>query len=174
MQPYSFHGTTLLSWRKNFGKLLENYLCSFSLSQIQNELHRDTEVMRKTSLCVSLNRRKNALLQTTGCIHRLSASLDDIAEAYLLLRGSGATQSLPTTDGSSLLQKRFLGIYFRVTLFIWQRGTWWASRCLPISSSLGLQGRMREVRDVFSQPTDTVHVQIHGNTGGICNVIVKP
>lgn len=174
MQPCSFPGTTRLSWGKNFGKLLENYLCSFSLSQIQNELHRDTEVRGKTSLHVSLNRRENALLQTTGCIPRLSASLYDIAEAYLLLRGSGATQSLPTTDGSSLLQKRFLGIYFRVTLFIWQRGTWWASRCLPVSSSLGLQGRMRDMRDVFSQPADTVHVQIHGNTGRICSIIVKP
>lgn len=56
----------------------------------------------------------------------------------LLLRGSGATQNLPTTDGSSLLQKRFLGIYFRVTLFIWQRGTRWASRCLPVSWSFGM------------------------------------
>lgn len=76
-------------------------------------------------------------------------------------------------NGSSLLQKRFLGIYFRVTLFIWQRGTRWASSCLPVSWSLGLQGRMRNLRDVFSQPADTVHVQIHGNIGGIFSIIVK-
>lgn len=56
----------------------------------------------------------------------------------LLLRGSGAKQNLPTMDGSSLLQKKFLGIYFRVTLFIWQRGTWWASSRLPVSWSLGM------------------------------------
>lgn len=130
--------------------------------------------MGKTSSRASLNRRKNALLQTPGCIHRLRASLYNIPGAYLLLRGSGATQNLPTTDGSSLLQKRFLGIYFRVTLFIWQRGTRWASSCLPVSWSSGLQGRVRNVRDVFSQPANTVYVQIHGNTGGICSIIVKP
>lgn len=130
--------------------------------------------MGRTSLHVSLNRRKNALLQTTSCIRRLSVSLYDIPVAYLLLRGSGATQNLPTMDGSSLFQKRFLGMYFRVTLFIWQRGTWWASSCLPVSWSLGLQGGMRDVRDVFNEPADAVHVQIHGNTGGTCSVIVKP
>lgn len=130
--------------------------------------------MGKSSLHVSLNRRKNALLQTTGCIHGLSVSLYDIPEAYLLLRGSGATQNMPAMDGSSLLQKRFLGMYFRVTLFIWQRGTRWPSSCLPVSWSLGLQGRMRDVRDVFNQPADVVHVQIHGNTGGTCSIIVKP
>lgn len=129
--------------------------------------------MQKTSLSVSLNRRKNAK-QTTGCIHRLSASLYDIPEAYLLLRGNGATQNLPTMNGSSLLQKWFLGIYLRVTVFIWQRGTRWASSRLPVSWSLGLQGRMRGVRDVFSQLADTVHAHIQGNTGGICSVVVKP
>lgn len=129
--------------------------------------------MQKTSLSVFLNRRKNAK-QTTGCIHRLSASLYDIPEAYLLLRGNGATQNLPTMNGSSLLQKWFLGIYLRVTVFIWQRGTRWASSRLPVSWSLGLQGRMRGVRDVFSQLADTVHAHIQGNTGGICSVVVKP
>jgi len=71
---------------------------------------------------------------------------------YLLSRGSRATQNLPTMDDSSFLQNRFLGIYFRVTLFIWQRGTLWASSRLPISWYLGLQGRVRDVRENI-QPT---------------------
>lgn len=65
----------LLSWGKNCRKLLENCLGSFSLSQVENDLHRVTEMIGEMSLYVYINRRENALFQTTGGIHRLSGSL---------------------------------------------------------------------------------------------------
>lgn len=83
---------------------------------------------------------------------QLCASLADIPVTYLLPRGSGAAQNLPTMCDSSFLQNRFLGRYLSVTLFVWQRGALWASSRLPTSSCLGLQWKGRDMR-VGVQPT---------------------
>lgn len=96
--------------------------------------------MGETSLRVCLSRGEDALFQTTGCMHGIPVT-------YLLSRGSGAAQNLPSMDASSFLQNWFLGRYLRVTLFTWQRGTLWASSRLPTSWCFGLQGRVRDVRE---------------------------
>lgn len=141
---FSLYGATLLSWGKNWRKLMENYLGSFSLSWIGNYLYGDTEGWERP--LYKFVKTERECIGVYYQLHpQLCASLGDIPVTYLLPRGSGAAQNLPTMCDSSFFQNRFLGRYLSVTLFVWQRGALWANSRLPTSSCLGLQWKERNV-----------------------------